>query len=75
MENKEKKYYTRSNGESIEISSLETTHLTNALAKKYRELFDSTNKDDYSKRLGEINDLKEDLYRRFNDFYDGLGEK
>ena len=73
MENK--KYYTRSNGESVEIGSLETTHLTNALAKKYRELFESTDKDDYSKRLEEINDLKEDLYRRFNEFYDGLGDK
>lgn len=72
---KEKKYYTRSNGEQVEISTMETTHLTNSLAKKYRELFESSNKDDYSKRLGEINDLKEDLYRRFNEFYDGLGDK
>ena len=54
---------------------METTHLTNSLAKKYRELFESTSKDDYSKRLAEINDLKEDLYRRFNEFYDGLGDK
>lgn len=73
MENK--KYYTRSNGEQVEISSLETTHLTNALAKKYRELFESTNKDEYSKRYGEISDLKEDLHRRFNEFYDTLGDK
>ena len=73
MENK--KYYTRSNGEQVEISSLETTHLTNALAKKYRELFESTNKDEYSKKYGEISDLKEDLHRRFNEFYDTLGDK
>lgn len=73
MENK--KYYTRSNGEKVEISTMETTHLTNSLAKKYRELFESTNKDDYSKRLGEINDLKEDLYRRFNEFHDTLGDE
>ena len=32
MENK--KYYTNSQGESIEISTLETTHLKNAMAKK-----------------------------------------
>ena len=74
MENQNKKYYTRSNGEQVEISTMETTHLTNSLAKKYRELFESTNKDEYSKRLGEINDLKEDLYRRFNEFHDTLGE-
>ena len=72
MENKAKKYYTRSNGEQVEISTIETTHLTNAIAKKYRELFESTSKDDYSKRLNEINDLKEDLYRRFNDYYETL---
>lgn len=69
------KYYTRSNGEQVDIRTMETTHLTNSLAKKYRELFESKNKDDYSKRLGEINDLKEDLYRRFNDFYDKLGDE
>lgn len=74
MENNTK-YYTRSNGEQVEIKSMETTHLTNSLAKKYRELFESVNKDDYSKKLNEINDLKEDLYRRFNEFYEGLGDK
>lgn len=70
--NKEVKYYTRSNGEQVEISTLETTHLTNSIAKKYREIFESTNKDDYSKKLQEINDLKEELYGRFNEFYDTL---
>ncbi len=73
MEDK-KKYYTNSAGESVEISTLETTHLTNALAKKYRELFESTSKEEYSKRLNEINDLKEDLYGRFNTFYEKLGQ-
>lgn len=70
MENK--KYYTNSAGESVEISTLETTHLTNALAKKYRELFESTSREDYLRRLNEINDLKEDLYGRFNSFYEKL---
>ena len=69
-----KKYYTRSNGEQIELEQLETTHLTNSLAKKYRELFESQNKSDYSKRLAIINDLKEELYKRFNVFYEGLDD-
>ena len=73
MENK--KYYTRSNGEQVEISTMETTHLTNSLAKKYRELFEATDKDDYSRRYEEIKNLKEDLHRRFNEFYDSLGDK
>ncbi len=72
MEDKKIKYYTRSNGEVVDIKTLETTHLTNSIAKKYREIFESTNKDDYSKKLQEINDLKEELYGRFNEFYDNL---
>lgn len=74
MEIKEIKYYKRSNGEQVEISSLETTHLINSLSKKYRELFESANKNDFSNRLNEINDLKEDLYRRFNEFNETLGD-
>ena len=72
--NQEKKYYKRSNGEMVEITTMETTHLINSLSKKYRELFESESKSDFSNRLKEINDLKEDLYRRFNEFNEGLGE-
>ena len=72
MENK--KYYTNSNGEKIDISSLETTHLLNALNKKQREIFNSTTKDDVSKQLQEIKDLKEEYHKRFNEWYDKLGE-
>lgn len=75
MENKEIKYYTRSNGEKVDIETLETTHLTNALAKKYRELFESTNKSEYAQRLEEVNNLKENLYGRFNNFYETLGDE
>lgn len=74
MENKDK-YYVRSNGEKVLIKDMETTHLLNSLNKKYRELFESSDKNDYSKRLESINDLKEDLYRRFNEFYENLGDK
>ena len=72
---KEDKYYIRSNGEKVKIKDMNTEHILNALTKKYRDMFESKNKDDYSKRLNEVNDLKEDLHRRFNDFYEGLGDK
>lgn len=72
MENK--KYYTNSSGELVDISTLETTHLINALGKKQREIFNSTNKDDVSKELQEIKDLREEYHRRFNEWYDKLGE-
>lgn len=74
MENKEKKFYTNSAGESVDISTLETTHLLNSLNKKQREIFNKTNKDDVSKELQEIKDLREEYFKRFNEWYDKLGE-
>lgn len=72
MENKDKKYYTNSSGESIDISTLETTHLLNALNKKQREIFSKENKDDVSKELKEINDLKEEYHFRLNKWMENL---
>ena len=74
MENKEVKYYTNSAGESIDISTLETTHLLNSLNKKQREIFNKETRDEVSKELEEINNLKEEYFKRFNDWYDKLGE-
>lgn len=67
-----KKYYTNSAGESVEISTLETTHLKNAMAKKMEGLFSSTNKTDFANRLKEVNDLKDEYYARVNKFYETL---
>jgi hypothetical protein len=75
MENKEEKYYVRSNGEKVSLKTMNTEHIINALAKKQREIFNSANKDETSQYLKEINDLKEEYHRRFNEFYDGLGDK
>ena len=68
------KYYTRSSGEQIPMKDVEFTHLSNGLAKKYREIFESTNKDEFSKKLEEINDIKEEMHERINKFNDELGE-
>ena len=73
MENN--KYYTRSNGEQILMKDVEFTHLSNGLAKKYRELFESQSKDDFSTKLKDINDIKEEIHNRLNKFYDELGDK
>ena len=75
MAEEKKKYYKRSNGELTEISSMETTHIKNAMAKKMEELFSSTSKEDFSRRLQEVNDLKDEYYARINKFYDTLGDK
>ena len=69
------KYYTRSNGEQILMKDVEFTHLSNGMAKKYRELFEAENKDAFSKKLQEINDIKEEIHGRINKYYDGLGDE
>lgn len=74
MEQKER-MYKRSNGEVVKMSTLETTHLINALSKKYREVFESKNKTDFANKTNELNDLKEELYSRFNTFNEGLEDK
>lgn len=71
---KQEKYYTRSNGEQIPMSQVEFTHLSNGLAKRYREIFNSGNKDEFSGKLKEIEDIKEEIHKRVNKFYDDLGE-
>ena len=73
MEQKER-MYKRSNGEVVKMSSMNTEHIINSLSKKYREVFESKNKDDFTTKTNEINDLKEELYSRFNTFNEGLGE-
>lgn len=76
MENKEKiKYYIRSNGEKVDISTMNTEHILNALGKKQREIFNCTDKEQASKMIQEINDLKEGYYSKLNDWYDKLTDK
>ena len=70
MENK--KYYTNSAGETIDISTLHTTHLLNAYRKKAESIFESTNKEEYFKNVQELNDLKEEYHKRLNDFADKI---
>lgn len=66
--------YTNSNGEQIKVETLETTHEINALAKKMREIFNSTTYEEYKQMLNEINALKEDYYKRLNQFVEKIGE-
>ena len=75
MENKEIKYYVSSDGTKTPITNVEFTHLSNGLAKKYREIFNSLNKDEFSNKINEINDIKEEIHRRLNEFNDKLGDK
>lgn len=73
-EKKEEKYYTSSDGKKTLMKDVEFTHLSNGLAKRYREIFESKNKEDFSKKLQEINDIKEEIHKRINTFNEGLGD-
>ena len=75
MEKKEIKYYISSDGTKTPIKNVEFTHLSNGLAKKYRDIFNSLNKDEFSNKINEINDIKEEIHRRLNEFNDKLGDK
>lgn len=75
MEEKTKKYYTSSDGTKTPIESVEFTHLSNGLAKKYRDIFNSKNREEFSKRIEEINDIKEEIHRRINTYNEGLGDE
>lgn len=66
----EEKYYVSSSGERIKLSEMEYTHLSNALAKKLREVFNAIDDEDYNNKINEINDIKEEMYRRINDFHE-----
>lgn len=66
--------YTNSDGISIDVTTLETTHLINALGKKMREIYNCTNRTEFNKMLMEINALKEEYYKRLNIFAEKLGE-
>lgn len=67
--------YTNSEGISVDVTTLETTHLINALGKKMREIYNVKNHVEYEKMLMEINALKEEYYKRLNLFAEKLGEE
>ena len=66
--------YTNHSGEVIQVNTLETTHATNALAKKMREVFEAKNKEDAYKIINEINSLKEEIFKRINQYIESLSD-
>ena len=70
----ENKTYTNHSGEILQVNTMETTHLTNAMAKKMREVFEAKTKDEAYKVINEINNLKEEIFKRINQFIETLGD-
>lgn len=67
-----KKYYTNSKGEKVNVSTLETTHLKNAMTKKMEDLFYTKSKDEFAEKLEEVNNLRDEYYKRINEHYEEL---
>lgn len=72
MENK--KYYTNNKGERVDVSTLHTTHIKNAMAQKMEELFYTKTKNEFAEKLKEVNNLKDEYHKRLNEHYDKLGD-
>ena len=75
QENTNNNVYTNHSGESIKVDTLETTHLTNALAKKMREVFEAKTPEEADKVIKEIQNLKEEAFKRINIYTETLGEQ
>lgn len=69
-----KKYYTNSKGEKVDVSTLHPTHIKNAMAQKYEELFLCKTKNEFADKLKEVNNLKDEYHKRLNEYYDKLGD-
>ena len=64
--------YINSNNEEIEPKTLETTHLINALAKCYREIFNSKDMKEFEKYSNNIMVLRNELDKRISNFADNI---
>lgn len=63
------KYYTRSNGEKIKMKDMNTTHLSNALGKRYTKVFETNSVEEYNNAINEINDIREEINNRIGVWY------
>lgn len=60
--------YKNSSGELKEVATMETTYLTNALFKCYRDTWNCTTIEQYNDNQKNITVLREELDKRFNQF-------
>lgn len=65
------KYYTSSNGTKTPLSEVEFTHLTNGYAKKCRDIFNYTDKEQIENAIQELKDIEEEIKRRISNYSNG----
>ena len=62
------KYYISSNGTKTPLSEIEFTHLTNGYAKKCRDIFNYTDKEQLENAIKELKDIEEEIKKRISDY-------
>lgn len=63
------KMYKSSDGKETPINQVHSTHLINALAKRYNKVFESNNVEEYNDAINEINDIREEINNRIGTWY------
>lgn len=63
-------YYISSNGDKIDITKVETTHLINALAKHHKTIYEASNVNEFVFHSDQISLIDGELLRRNKEFYD-----
>lgn len=64
----EEKFYTRTNGEKIPMSQVNTEHLLNALSKTHREIYETNTKEQFDYYINKIIDIDEELTKRLKKY-------
>lgn len=70
----ETKYYTTSKGEKIPIDQVHFEHLSNGYAKKCRDIFTYTNKEQIENAIQELKDIEEELKKRIVEYSNKMGD-
>lgn len=68
------KYYTTSKGEKIPMEKVHFEHLSNGYAKKCKDIFNITDKEQLENAIAELKDIEEEIKRRINDFSNKVGD-
>lgn len=65
------KYYTSSDGTKTPLNEINFTHLTNGYAKKCRDIFNYTDKEQIKNAIQELKDIEDEIKRRISNYSNG----
>ena len=67
--------YISSDGTEKNLKEMNYEYLVNALAKRMRDIFNSTSMKDYEKYVDNIENLTNEIFERINQFVDTNGKE